>query len=79
MIIQFSQWKRIWLLYIVDESIEIGIDIYAHPKTTMGKDLEFITKRKLKVKMIADLGLPDEEYQKLSEEKLEKWLHNQTR
>jgi hypothetical protein len=75
----FHNGKEYGYLYIVDESIEIGIDIYAHPNTTMGKDLEFITKRKLKVKMIADLGLPDVEHQKLSEEKLEKWLHNQTR
>lgn len=62
----------------MDESIEIDVDIYAHPNTTMGKDLEFLTKRKLKVKMIADIGLPTEQYQKLSEEKFKKWSYNQT-
>ncbi|MGI6537215.1 MAG: hypothetical protein ACOX22_02510 [Caldicoprobacterales bacterium] len=43
----------------------------------MDKGLEFLTKRKIKVKMIADVGLPNEEYQKLSEEKLKNWLHSQ--
>lgn len=63
-------------LYIIDEPVEIGKDIYAHPRTTMDKGLEFLTKRKLKVKMIAEVGLPDEELQRLSEEKFKKLLNN---
>lgn len=71
--------KEYGYLYILDESIEIDIDIYAHPRTTMGKDLEFLTKRKIKVKMITDVGLPNEECQKSSEEKIKKWLNIRTK
>ena len=42
-------------LYIIDESITVGIDIYQHPRTTMDKNAEFLTKRPLKVKMICEL------------------------
>jgi hypothetical protein len=58
----------------VDEPVEIDVNIYAHPKTAMGEGLEFLTKRKIKVKIIEELGCPNEEYQKLSEEKLKKWI-----
>ena len=75
----FHNGKEYGYLYIVDESIEIDKDIYAHPNTTMGKDLEFLTKRKIKVEMIADVGLPNKEYQKLSKEKLIKWLNSETK
>lgn len=71
--------KEYGYLYILDESIEIDIDIYAHPRTTMDKDLEFLTKRKIKVKMITDVGLPNEEYQKSSEEKIKEWLNSRTK
>jgi len=40
----------------------------------MDKGLEFLTKRKLKVKMVEEIGLPNEEQQRLSEEKLKQWL-----
>ena len=42
-------------IYIVDEPIEIDKDIYAHPRSTMAKGLELLTKRNLKVKKIADI------------------------
>ena len=42
-------------LYIIDEPITIGIDIYQHPRTTMDENVEFLTKRPLKVKMICTL------------------------
>ncbi len=42
-------------LYIIDEPVTVGIDIYQHPKTSMDKNAEFLTKRPLKVKMIAEL------------------------
>lgn len=48
----------------MDEAIEIDKDIYAHPNTTMDKGLEFLTKRKLKVKMIKEIGFPNKEYLK---------------
>ena len=42
-------------LYIIDEPIMIGKDIYQHPRTTMDENAEFLTKRPLKVKMICEL------------------------
>ena len=37
-------------VYIIDEPIDTYRDIYPHPRTTMDKDAEFLTKRPLKVK-----------------------------
>ena len=42
-------------LYIIDEPLIIGKDIYQHPRTTMDENAEFLTKRPLKVKMISEL------------------------
>lgn len=42
-------------LYIVDEDIEIGKDVYQHPRTTMDQNAEFLTKRPLAVKLIQEL------------------------
>ena len=42
-------------LYIIDEPIAINVDVYQHPYTTMHKNAEFLTKRSLKVKLIAEL------------------------
>lgn len=39
-------------LYIIDESVTVGVDLCQHPKTTMDKNAEFLTKRPLKVKMV---------------------------
>lgn len=44
-------------LYIIDEPIEIGVDVYQHPATTMDLNAEFLTKRDLKVKQIKDLPI----------------------
>ena len=42
-------------LYIIDEPIVVGVDIYPHPRTTMDENAEFLTKRALKVKLISEL------------------------
>ena len=42
-------------LYIIDEPVVIGEDIYQHPNTTMDENAEFLTKRPLKVKKIVEL------------------------
>ena len=42
-------------LYIVDEPIRVGVDIYQHPRTTMCENAEFLTKRPLKVRLICEL------------------------
>ena len=42
-------------LYIIDEPVSAGIDIYQHPGTSMDENAEFLTKRPLKVKLISEL------------------------
>ncbi|MDE6387038.1 MAG: hypothetical protein K2L82_04415 [Lachnospiraceae bacterium] len=42
-------------LYIIDEPVDIQNDIYQHPRTTMDENVEFLTKRPLKVKIICEL------------------------
>ncbi len=42
-------------LYVIDEPIAVGIDIYLHPRTAMDENAEFLTKRPLKVRMISEL------------------------
>jgi hypothetical protein len=44
-------------LYIIDEPVTVGVDIYQHPRTTMDENAEFLTKRPLKVKMICELSI----------------------
>jgi len=44
--------KEKGILYIIDEPLEIDIDIYQHPRTTMDKGVEFLTKRPLKLRRI---------------------------
>ncbi|MBO4869833.1 MAG: hypothetical protein J5585_08985 [Clostridia bacterium] len=42
-------------LYVIDEPIVVGFDIYQHPRTVMDENAEFLTKRPLKVKLICEL------------------------
>lgn len=44
-------------LYVIDEPVVIGVDIYQHPRTTMDENAEFLTKRPLKLKMICELEI----------------------
>ena len=44
------------ILYIVDEPLQMEVDIYQHPRTTMDEGVEFLTKRPLKLKRIAQIG-----------------------
>lgn len=45
--------KKQGYLFMIEESVQIGKDICPHPGTTMDKNAEFLTKRPLKIKMIA--------------------------
>lgn len=45
-------------LYVIEESIEIDIDIYRHPRSTMDENAEFLTKRPLKLKLLCKLAPP---------------------
>jgi len=42
-------------LYIIDEPVTINIDVYQHPRTTMDENVEFLTNRPLKVKLICEI------------------------
>ena len=42
-------------LYIIDEPIAVGMDVYQHPRTTMDENVEFLTRRPLKVRLICEL------------------------
>ncbi len=42
-------------LYRIDENLVIGKDIYQHPRTTMDTNVEFLTRRPLKLKLISIL------------------------
>ncbi len=42
-------------LYIIDEPVAVGVDVYRHPRTVMDENAEFLTKRPLKVRMICEM------------------------
>lgn len=43
------------ILYVIDEPVTMDADIYQHPRTTMDKGVEFLTKRPLKLKRLLSL------------------------
>lgn len=45
-------------LYLIDEPVAIGPDIYPHPRTTMDQNAEFLTRRPLRLRRIASLPRP---------------------
>jgi len=45
-------------LYVVDEPVIEGVDIYKHPNTTMDEGVEWLTKRPLKIRKICKTKKP---------------------
>lgn len=45
--------KETGYLYKIAEKLVIGKDIYQHPRSTMDANVEFLTKRPLKLKLIS--------------------------
>ena len=41
-------------LYIIDEAVVVGIDIYQHPPTVMDENAEFLVSRPLRVKPVCE-------------------------
>lgn len=41
-------------LYIIDEPVQIDVDVFQHPRTTMDQNAEFLTSRPLKVRLIQE-------------------------
>lgn len=42
-------------LYVIDEPVTVGVDIYQHPDSTLDKNAEFLTKRPLKVRITEEV------------------------
>lgn len=47
-------------LYVVDEPVEIGRDVYQHPRTVMDPNAEFLTSRPLRVRLICETEAPED-------------------
>lgn len=63
----FHNGKEVGYLYVIDEVIQIGDDIYQHPRTTMDENVEFLTKRPLKVRLIAEIPVDPTEQVKFQQ------------
>ena len=55
----FHNGKEKGYLYMIDEPIEAGKDIYQHPRSTMDENAEFLTNRPLSVRLVGEVGNPD--------------------
>ena len=44
-------------LYVIDEPVVPGRDVAPHPRSTMDANVEFLTKRPLRVRCIAEVPL----------------------
>ena len=42
------------LLYAIDEPVEVGGDVFPHPRTAMEENAEWLTRRPLKVRLIGE-------------------------
>ena len=47
--------KESGYLYVIDEPVSVGVDSYQHPRTVMDANAEFLTKRPLRLRLIAEL------------------------
>lgn len=57
-------------LYQIDEEVVPGRDLYPHPGTTMAPNLEFLTTRPLRLRLIGPVAAPSPEEAAASEERL---------
>ena len=42
-------------LYVIDEPVTVGEDVCPHPRTAMDPNAEFLTRRPLRVRLVAEL------------------------
>lgn len=56
-IIKHNGRENGWL-YIVDEPLDPIQDIEPHPRSTMAEEMEWLTKRPLKLKLVEEIGQP---------------------
>ena len=50
-----TQWRAKGYLYVISGPVAVGEDIYPHPRTSMDPNAEFLTRRPLTVRLIAEL------------------------
>ena len=65
-------------LYLIDEPVETGADIFQHPRTSMEEGLEYLTSRPLRLKLLCTLPAPDSALLEYSERLLEEIIRNHT-
>jgi hypothetical protein len=65
-------------LYEVDEAVIAGMDIYEHPRSTMGKNIEFLTTRPLRVKLLCHVGYSDAKKVEQAEALFREYLKNRS-
>lgn len=61
-------------LYVIDEEIQIGVDVFQHPRSSMEKGLEFLTARPLRLRYLCEVKAPAEEEASASRQLLERML-----
>ena len=66
-------------LYQIDEEVVIGRDLYPHPRTTMAPNLEFLTARPLRVRLLGPVPAPSPEKIAASEERIAELLDERGR
>lgn len=49
-------------LYVIDELIDIDKCVCPHPKSTMDSGLEFLTNRRLRLRLIEEIGTVSKDY-----------------
>ena len=54
--IRHNGTEKGWL-FVIDEPVKIGVDIYPHPRTTMDENAEWLSRRPLRVKLIAEVDV----------------------
>lgn len=61
-------------LYRIAEAVEIGRDLYRHPRTTMDEGLEFLTTRPLRLEYLCDVPAPDKAALAEAQQRIEQLL-----
>ncbi|MBQ8612058.1 MAG: hypothetical protein IJ412_10195 [Oscillospiraceae bacterium] len=61
-------------LYSIAEVVEVGRDLYQHPRTTMDEGLEFLTARPLQLEYLCDVPAPDKSALTEAQQRIEQLL-----
>lgn len=64
-------------LYQIDEPITVGLDLKPHPRSAMAENMEYVTTRPLKLKLVQAVGMPDMESVTQAEKQLKQYSNKQ--